>query len=276
MQVVRVDDADDERLRDYLHLTDVALRRALEPEHGLFMAESAKVVRRALDAGYRPRSALTSDRWVEQARSLLQPYDVDVHLVPDDVLAEVTGFAVHRGILASMQRKQLLPVHDLVSGARLVAVLEDLVDHTNVGAVFRSAAAMGVDAVLVTPRCADPLYRRSVRVSMGTVLQVPWTRAEPWPDSLDLLRAAGFRVLGLSPEPGGTSLREVAAGTPTALVVGTEGAGLTEAALSRCDGLVRIPMRDGVDSLNAAAAAAVAFYALAAPIDRAEPGRLVR
>lgn len=138
---------------------------------------------------------------------------------------------------------------------------------TNVGAVFGSAAAMGVDAVLVSPRCADPLYRRSVRVSMGTVLQVPWTRADPWPGTLDLLRDSGFRVLGLSPDPAGISLREIASDKPTAVVVGSEGPGLTSAAVARCDGLVRIPMRGGVDSLNAAAASAVAFYALAGPAD---------
>lgn len=262
MRVLRIERPDDERLRDYVSLTDVALRRTLEPAQGLFLAEGPKVVRRCLEAGYRPRSALLSQRWLEQSQPLLEPYDVDVFVVPEQVLAHVTGFAVHRGMLASMQRKPLLPVADVIADARVVAVLEDLVDHTNVGAVFRSAAALGVDAVLVSPRCADPLYRRSVRVSMGTVLQVPWTRAEPWPASLDLLRDSGFRVLALSPDSSGESLRDLDATAPVAVVIGSEGPGISASTLAACDGSVRIPMRAGVDSLNAAAASAVAFYAL--------------
>jgi tRNA G18 (ribose-2'-O)-methylase SpoU len=261
-QVIEVDDASDVRLRDYLALTDVSLRRLLEPANGLFIAESAKVVRRCLDAGYQPRSALLSARWLPEAETILADHDVEVYVVPDDVLAAVTGFQVHRGMLAAMARKPLRPVAELVAGASLVAVLEDLVDHTNVGAVFRSAAAMGVDAVLVSPRCADPLYRRSVRVSMGTVLQVPWTRADPWPESLDLLRSLGFMLLALSPEASGTSLPDVVATGPVAVLIGSEGPGLTPEALARSDAGVRIPMRPGVDSLNAAAASAVAFYAL--------------
>jgi tRNA G18 (ribose-2'-O)-methylase SpoU len=261
-RIVPVADAGDPRLRDYLALTDVALRRVVEPANGLFMAESGTVVRRALAAGYRPRSALVSSRWLEQASSLLAGHDVDVYVVPDDVLAMVTGFAVHRGMLAAMTRRPLAAVADLVDRARLVAVLEDLVDHTNVGAVFRSAAAMGVDAVLVSPRCADPLYRRSVRVSMGTVLQVPWTRSQPWPGSLDLLRSLGFSLLALSPDASGTALPALQVAGPVAILIGSEGPGLTGEAMARCDGRVRIPMRPGVDSLNAAAASAVAFYAL--------------
>lgn len=261
-RVIEVADASDPRLRDYLALTDVSLRRLMEPAHGLFIAESARVVRRCLAAGYRPRSALLSDRWLPEAEQVLGSYDVEVYLVPDDVLAAVTGFQVHRGMLAAMARKPLPPVADLVAGAGLVAVLEDLVDHTNVGAIFRSAAAMGVDAVLVSPHCADPLYRRSVRVSMGTVLQVPWTRADPWPESLDLLRSLGFTLLALSPEVSGTPLPEVRPEGPMAVLIGSEGPGLTPDAMALCHGRVRIPMRGGVDSLNAAAASAVTFYAL--------------
>lgn len=296
MQVVRIDDASDERLRDYLRLTDVALRRALEPERGLFMAESAKVVHRCLDAGYRPRSALMSQRWVEQSLPILDRYDIDVYVVPDAVLAEVTGFAVHRGMLASMQRKPLPPVGQLVAGAQLVAVLEDLVDHTNVGcsevsgelapaesrkrrsriaildslvdhtnvgACFRSAAAMGVDAVLVTPTCADPLYRRAIRVSMGTVFQVPWTRIDPWPNGIEVLQEHGYVVAGMTLGEGAITLDELVAEDHQrlALVFGTEGHGLglqTEKVLDR---RVTIPMAGGVDSLNVAASSAVAFYA---------------
>ena len=151
----------------------------------------------------------------------------------------------------------------MLAGARSVAVLEDLVDHTNVGAVFRNAAALGVDAVLVSPECADPLYRRSVKVSMGSVFAVPWTRAEPWPSALDVLRDHGFRVLGMSPDPAGEILGRTDLHGRVAVVLGTEGAGLTDLARARCDASVRIPMAAGVDSLNVAAASAVVFYALA-------------
>lgn len=262
MRVVTVSDPSDERLRDYTALTDVALRSVREPAEGLFMAESAKVVGRALAAGFAPRSALMSARWLEQSEPILGPYDVDVYVVPDDVLEQVTGFAVHRGMLAAMDRRPLPSVADLVRGVRVVAVLEDLVDHTNVGAVARSAVALGVGALLVSPRCADPLYRRSVRVSMGTVLSLPWTRATPWPDTLEVLRSQGFRLLALTPDPAGTDLGELDVPDRSAVLIGSEGHGLSDAALALCDERVRIPMHGGVDSLNAAAASAVAFWAL--------------
>lgn len=260
--VVPVQDSADPRLRDYLGLTDVSLRRLREPAEGMFIAESEKVLSRALAAGHQPRSALVSARWLTDTERILRPYEVDIYLAPDELLAAVTGFQVHRGVLAAMHRRPLPTVHDLVAGARLIAVLEDLVDHTNVGAVFRSAAALGVDAVLVSPRCADPLYRRSVRVSMGTVFQVPWTRAEPWPEALDLLRDLGFSLLALSPDPAGIDLRDLPADGRYAVVLGSEGPGLSDQALDRCDLRVRIRMRAGVDSLNVAAASAVVFYAL--------------
>jgi tRNA G18 (ribose-2'-O)-methylase SpoU len=161
-----------------------------------------------------------------------------------------------------MQRRPLPSLDDVLATARRIVVLEDLVDHTNVGAVFRNAAALGIDAVLVSPECADPLYRRSVKVSMGSVFAVPWTRAEPWPDTLDLLREKGFRTLAMSPDPSGSSLPETDLGPPVAVVLGTEGEGLTGAALARCTDRVRIPMSAGVDSLNVAAASAVVFYAV--------------
>jgi len=185
------------------------------------------------------------------------------------VLEQITGFHLHRGALAAMHRPVLLPVHDLVAGARggagarRVAVLEDIVDHTNVGAAFRSAAALGVDAVLVTPRCADPLYRRSVRVSMGTVFQVPWTRLETWPGGLRELQESGFTVAALALTDDAVSLDDLVADPPErlALVLGTEGHGMTDAAVAACDVVVKIPMAGGVDSLNVAAASAVAFWA---------------
>jgi tRNA G18 (ribose-2'-O)-methylase SpoU len=179
------------------------------------------------------------------------------------VLERLTGFHVHRGALASMHRPALPAPLDLVRGARRVAVLEDIVDHTNVGAVFRGCAAMGVDAVLVSPRCADPLYRRSVRVSMGTVFQVPWTRLEPWPGGLEQLRDAGFTVAALALDPAAVDLDEFARRRPDrlALMLGTEGDGLSRRSVAAADVVVRIPMAGGVDSLNVAAAAAVAFWA---------------
>jgi len=198
VQVVHIPDLSDERLADYANLTDVALRRRTEPEGGLYIAESAKVIARALAAGHRPRSVLMLERWLDDLAPLLEPYDIPVFVGEGDLLESLTGFDLHRGALASMHRPALLPVADLLGAARRVVVLEDIVDHTNVGAIFRSVAGLGADAVLVTPRCADPLYRRSVRVSMGTVLQVPWTRLSDWPLGADELRAAGFHIAALA------------------------------------------------------------------------------
>lgn len=267
--VAHVDDPDDERLRDYRDLTDVALRRRLEPEHGLFVAEGEKVIRRAIDAGYRPRSFLMAERWRPSLADVTANSDSPVLVAPEAVLESVTGYRVHRGALAAMQRRPLPEVGAVVGPARRVVLLEGIVDHTNVGAVFRSAAALGFDAVLVDPTCADPLYRRAVRVSMGTVFAVPWTRLRDWPGDLDRLRADGFTVVALTPRAEAVPLPELAAAPPERLVLalGTEGEGLSEAALARVDLAVRIPMTAGVDSLNVAAASAVACYALSASAD---------
>ncbi|UFU05020.1 TrmH family RNA methyltransferase [Ruania halotolerans] len=262
-------DIDGDLLADYTRLTDVALRRRLEPERGLFMAESSTVIRRAVAAGYRPRSFLMAPRWLPDLEDLLRAVgagehgEVPVYLAEEEVLQAITGFHLHRGALAAMHRTELAPVADVVAGARRVAILEDVVDHTNVGAAFRSAAGLGVDAVLVTPRCADPLYRRSVRVSMGTVFQVPWTRIDPWPGGVGELRSLGFTVAALALAEEAISLDVLAADPPErlAIVLGTEGDGLTRGALSAVDEVVTIPMAGGVDSLNVAAAAAVAFWA---------------
>ncbi len=262
--MIPVADPADERLADYRDLTDIALRRRLEPAGGLYMAESATVLARALEAGHAPRSVLLQEKWMPQAEGLLTSFpDLPVYLVPAEVAEQVTGYAVHRGLLAAMHRPVLPTVAEVVAGARRVAVLEDVVDHTNVGAAFRSAAALGFDAVLVTPRCADPLYRRSVRVSMGTVFQVPWTRLEHWPSGIDELHESGFVVAGMTLGEGAISLDELVAEKHPrlALVFGTEGHGLTARAEQRLDRRVTIPMAGGVDSLNVAAASAVAFYA---------------
>jgi len=251
----------------------VALRARHEPARGLYIAESSTVIRRALGAGHRPRSLLMAEKWLAGLGDVLAVVgDVPVYVGEPDVLEAITGFHLHRGALAAMHRPPLASVRDLLTGARdgagarRVAVLEDIVDHTNVGAVFRSAAALGVDAVLVTPRCADPLYRRSVRVSMGTVFQVPWTRLETWPDGLDLLRAEGFVTAALALSEESVSLDELAADPPErlAMILGTEGDGLGARTVAGSDVVVRIPMAGGVDSLNVAAASAVAFWAMRA------------
>jgi tRNA G18 (ribose-2'-O)-methylase SpoU len=267
VSVHRIDDPADPRVGDYTSLTDVALRRLREPEQGLYLAESEKVIRRALAAGHRPRSYLMAPRWLDDLADLVADADRDgvpVYVGEPAVLEALTGFHLHRGAIAAMHRPDLPAVEDVVRGARRVAVLEDVVDHTNVGAMFRSAAALGVDAVLVTPRCADPLYRRSVRVSMGTVFQVPWTRVTPWPQGIETLQHNGFTVAALALSDAAVALDELAAAPPQrlALVLGTEGHGLSEATVAASDVVVRIPMGGGVDSLNVAAASAVAFWAL--------------
>lgn len=264
--VVEIDDPRDPLVHEYTGLTDVALRRRREPAEGLYIAESQPVIRRALGAGHRPRSFLMARRWLDDSADLLAApaaAGVPVYVGTEAVLRGITGFHLHRGALASMHRPTLPSADDVVAGARRVVVIEDVVDHTNVGAVFRSAAALGVEAVLVTPRCADPLYRRSVRVSMGTVFQVPWTRLEPWPGGLDVLRDKGFTVAALALDGATTNLDDLAADAPDrlALLLGTEGDGLSRVAVAAADLTVRIPMAGGVDSLNVAAASAVAFWA---------------
>lgn len=263
MPILHVADAGDDRLADYRSLTDVALRRRMEPASGLYMAEGAKVISRALAAGHQPRSLLVSERWLDSVGPLVDP-QVPIYVAPPAVLESVTGYDVHRGALAAMHRPPLAAARDVVKDARLVVVLEGIVDHTNVGAVFRSAAGLGADAVLVSPTCADPLYRRSVKVSMGTVFQVPWTRIEPWPEGLGGLREAGFTVAALALADDAVALGDFArAGHERiALVMGTEGGGLTQGALAAADAVVTIPMLGGVDSLNVAAASAVAVWAL--------------
>lgn len=259
-----VDDPDDPRLSDYLGLTDVALRRLSEPAGGLYIAESSKVIRRALAAGHRPRSVLLQQKWIADIAPLMADIDVPVYVAPPEMLEQLTGFVMHRGALASMHRPELQPVAEVLRHARRVVVLEDIVDHTNIGAIFRAVAGLGADAVLITPRCADPLYRRSVRVSMGAVLQLPWTRLPEWPQGAEELHAAGFEIAALALDDGAVSLDSYAADPPerVALLLGTEGDGLSRAALAHADRVVTIPMQRGIDSLNVAAASAVALWAL--------------
>ncbi|MFJ4921654.1 TrmH family RNA methyltransferase [Streptomyces sp. NPDC088725] len=266
-ELITVDDPDDPRLSDYTDLTDVELRRRREPAEGLFIAEGEKVIRRAGLAGYAMRSMLLSAKWVDVMRDVIDEADAPVYAVDPALAERVTGYHVHRGALASMQRKPLPAPGQLLGEAgqstvRRVAVFEDIVDHANLGAAFRNAAALGVDVVLLTPRCADPFYRRSVKVSMGAVFQVPWTRLESWPADIGILRSAGFTVAALCLSDRAITLDQLAArqDEKLALVFGTEGAGLTTGVLAAADEHVRIPMDAGVDSLNVAAASAVVFY----------------
>ena len=264
VHVQRVSDPGDPRVADYTSLTDVALRRRREPAEGLFLAEGEKVVRRALAAGYALRSVLCEDRWVGPLADAL-PASAVVYAAPPEVLEAVTGYRVHRGALASFARRRLPAAGDLLRRSRRVVVLEDVNDHTNVGAVFRSAAALGMDAVLLTPRCADPLYRRAVKVSMGAVFAVPYARLPWWPQGFTLLREAGLRTVALTPDPTAVALPDLTGSVEArvAVLLGAEGTGLSGPALDGADVRARIPMSAGIDSLNVGAAAAVAFYALA-------------
>jgi tRNA G18 (ribose-2'-O)-methylase SpoU len=263
--------ADDPRLADYVKLTDISLRTSLEAEHGLFIAEGTKVIVRAVAAGYPVRSVLLAESRRSDLPSLdVGETDAPVYLVPDRVAEQLTGYRVHRGALASLRRKPLPPAADVLSASRRVVVLEDLVDHGNVGAIFRCAAALGVDAVILSPRCADPLYRRAVKVSMGAVFAIPYARMTEWYDGLAGLRAAGFRLLALTPDETATPIGKAlpAASDRVALLLGTEGDGLSSRWLHEADEAVRIPMRPaaraaGVDSLNVVAAAAIACHLLA-------------
>ncbi len=266
MHAIHITDASDVRLADYRDLTDVALRRVLEPEGGLYIAESAKVIARALAAGHRPRSVLVQEKWLADIEQVLADAAVPVYVVAPEIAETLTGYAVHRGALAAMHRPVLPDVADVVADARLVVVLEDIVDHTNVGAIFRAAAGLGADAVLVSPRCADPLYRRSVRVSMGTVFQVPWTRLPEWGEARDVLHGAGFSLAALALADDAVPLDEFGARRPErlALILGSEGDGLSRRALRVADVVVTIPMAGHVDSLNVAAASAVALWELRA------------
>ena len=266
--LIRIERPDDQRLADYRDLTDTALRRRTEPEHGMFIAEGELVLLRAVRGGHTVRSLLLLDSrlpLLDDLVALAAAAGAPVYVGDADLLRAVTGFQVHRGVLAAMARRLERTARDVIAAAPAasrIAVLEDLASTTNLGAVIRSAAALGMDAVLLSPTCGDPLYRRSVRVSMGEVFALPWARLTPWPDALDLLREAGYRLLALTPDASATPLDalELCADERVALLLGAEGAGLSSPALAAADEWVRIPMAAGVDSLNVAAAAAVAFW----------------
>ena len=269
--IVEVTDLTRPELAVFTRLTEAQLRNRLEPEKGIFIAESPKVIARALDAGCVPVSLLMERRHIagDAAGILVRCGDVPVFTAEREVLAQLTGFALTRGVLCAMQRPKLPAVEALCAGAHRVAVLEGIVDPTNVGAIFRSAAALHMDAVLVTPTCCDPLYRRAARVSMGTIFQVPWTRigerAADWPHpGLERLKKLGFQTAAMALSDRAVSIEEpvLQEADKLAIVLGTEGDGLAEETIARCDHTVCIPMSHGVDSLNVAAASAVAFWEL--------------
>ncbi len=274
MGIVRVTSLEDPRLDAYARLTDVQLRSRIEPSQAVFIAESAEVIGRALDGGMQPLSLLTTEHHLPQLERVFEKMEArdpqaPVFVAPEEELAQLTGFELTRGALAAFRRPPERPAEEVVRDARLVAVLEDIRNHTNVGAIFRSAAAIGVDAVLVSPACYDPLYRRAVRVSMGTVFQVPWTRIGTNPhdwasEGVPLLHSLGFTTAAMALSDDSIPLDDprLKACGKLALVFGTEGDGLAASTISQCDFTVRIPMQHGVDSLNVAASSAVAFWEL--------------
>lgn len=263
-QVIEIDDPADPRLADFRDLSTADRRPDRPGGRGLVIAEGVVVVERLLASPYPVRGLLGVRQRIEALGDQLAGLDVPAYVAAPEVMAECVGFHLNRGVLAAADRAPAPALTDLLATARCVAVLEGVGDHENLGALFRNAAALGVSGVLLGPGCADPLYRRSVRVSMGHVLRVPFAPLTPWPGGLSMLRDNGFRVLALSPRAGALGLREAtAAGGKLALVVGSEGPGLTDEAIDASDAAVRIPMTDGVDSLNVATAAAIAFYAAA-------------
>lgn len=267
MSIIEIKDLSAPELDVYARLTEAQLKNRLRPEDGLFIAESPKVIGYALDAGYAPVSLLMERRHIDgkAAALIARAGDIPVYTADDALLEKLVGYPLTRGVLCAMRRPAPPSAEAVCENARRVAVLEDIVDATNVGAIFRSAAALGVDAVLLTPRCCDPLNRRAVRVSMGGVFQVPWARLDGWPEpALPRLRAMGFKIAALALNDNAIDIDDprLAAEEKLAVLLGTEGEGLSAAAISACDYTARIPMARGVDSLNVAAAAAVAFWQL--------------
>ncbi len=274
MPIEKISTIDDQRLDPFARLTDLQLRSRIEPSKGVFIAETAEVIRRALDGGATPLSLLTEERYLYQLQDVIEKTEAanpeaNIFLAPSEELEKITGFHLNRGALCAFRRPHELTVEQAVDGAGLVAILEDIRDFTNVGALFRSAAAIGVDAVLVSPACYDPLYRRALRVSMGTVFQVPWARlggdVHDWAATgIDHLHSLGFKTaaMALSDESIPLDSPQLLEADRLALVFGTEGDGLAQSTISRCDWTVRIPMKHGVDSLNVAASSAVAFWQL--------------
>ncbi|HVV11652.1 RNA methyltransferase [Amycolatopsis sp.] len=260
-QLIPANDVHDPRLDDFRALSTADRRPDRPGGRGLVIAEGTVVVRRLLASEYPVRALLGVSRRIEELAPDLANVHVPAYVASAELMAEVVGFHLNRGVLAVADRAPRPPVARIVAGSRVVAVLEGVGDHENLGALFRNAAALGVGGVLLGPGCSDPLYRRSVRVSMGNVLRVPFAAVDSWPEGLKVLRDNGFKIAALTPRPDSVPLRELA-GEKVALLLGAEGPGLTDVALAAADVAIRIPMAPGVDSLNVATAAAVAFYEL--------------
>ena len=269
--VIEISDFSAPELDVFARLTEAQLRNRLEPEKGIFIAESPKVIERALNAGYEPVSFLMEHKHItgDAAEILARCDQIPVYTADREILTQLTGYQLTRGVLCALRRTPLASMEELCSRARRIAVLEGIVDTTNAGAIFRSAAALNIDAVLITPTCCDPLNRRSIRVSMGTVFQVPWTRIgetpSDWPQSgIRRLQALGFKTVAMALSDNSVPIDDptLAAEEKLAIVLGTEGDGLADSTIASCDYTVRIPMSHQVDSLNVAAASAVAFWEL--------------
>jgi tRNA G18 (ribose-2'-O)-methylase SpoU len=244
----------------YTDLRDVQLRTKTEAALGVYIAEGEKVIRRAADAGHEPQSFLLAPRWLDGLTDVLDRYDVPCHVLDEDAIEKVTGFHVHRGALAVFERPQPAALGEILATATRVLVAEDLVDHTNVGSLFRNAAAFGFDAVVLSPRCADPFYRRSIKVAMGAVFSLPHARLDDWYAAPDLLREAGFTTYAMTLAEDAVTLETVTPAARSALILGSEGPGLSDRWQAGADVRVTIPMARGIDSLNVAASAAIACW----------------
>lgn len=271
-QIIRITDFNAPELDVYARMTEAQLLNKDRPQDGIFIAESPKVVMRALDAGYKPVSMLVEERHLEgeAAEVIRRCRETNVYTAPFDVLTQLTGYKLTRGMLCAMHRKPLPPAEEICRDARRIAVLENVMNPTNVGAVIRSAAALNMDGVLLTPGCSNPLYRRAIRVSMGTVFQIPWTFLEEkeagiWPEkAIGYLRSIGFRTASMALHDESADIDDIRLRKENklAVILGTEGEGLKHSTIAASDYTVKIPMMHGVDSLNVAAASAVAFWEL--------------
>jgi len=264
-RILHVEDLQDSRLDEYLRLSEAHLRMRTDVENGLYIAESTKVVQRAINAGHVPRSFLLAEKHLGQLTEEFNRFPTAPIFIGDDrQLEDLVGFHLHRGAMAAMNRPEPLDLDKVLENSSRIAILEDIADHTNLGAIIRSASGLGVDAVLLTPKCVDPWYRRSARVSMGTVFDLPWARLESWPQDLDKLKSHGYELLAMELTEDAVALNDVhlAPGQKVAMILGNEGRGVTQEALGAVDRTVIIPMHRDVDSLNVGAASAIAFWHL--------------
>ena len=265
MNYIEINTLDDERIELYTKYSENQLYHANEPDIGYFVCESPEVIKRALDGGYEPVSFLVEkENLTDAVQAVMDRCDVPVFVILHEVIKELAGYGLTRGMLCLMKRRRLLDVNEVIMGAKNIAVLEDVMNPTNIGAIMRSAAALNMDAVLLTGGCSDPLYRRAARVSMGTVFQVPWTFIDEWPESMNRLKAEGFTTVSMALKDNTIDIRDKRIGEAEkkCIILGTEGTGLKDETIDMCDYTVKIPMSHGVDSLNVAAASAVAFWEL--------------